>query len=219
MRNIPLLMTLALLLCGCISAPKSAVGTADVSSWRGKTVALTDRPRAGFVAATPAKAMFAMIGAAAAIAAGGSIVKENGIEDPAPRVAREILEAAQQRYGVVPSSIAPIKIDTTDTKALAKAAQGADLLVDVQLTGQTLSYYPTVWNHYWVLEGFVLRVIDVHTGKLLGGGSCVQNSNKDSNPPTYDQILDNHAELLKAMLSKETNACREQLLGLLPPAA
>lgn len=219
MRNIALPMIFVLALSGCISVPKSGVGTADARSWRGKTVVLTDRPRAGFLAQTPAKAMFAVVGTVAAVSAGDSIVKENGIEDPAPRIAREILAAAQQRYGVVPASIAPIKIDSTDPKALAKAAQGADLIIDVQLTMQLLSYFPTGWNHYWVSEGFVLRVIDVHTGALLGGGSCGKSSNKDGDPPTYGQMLDSHAELLKTMLSKQTDACREQLLELLPPAA
>jgi len=218
MRHVVLLMSVVFILAGCISTPKNAVSVTNVSAWRGKTVVLTERPRAGFMATTPAKAMFAVAGAVAAISAGGSIVKENGIEDPAPRVARELLQAAQQRYGVRPASLAPIKIDTTDTKALASAAQGADLLIDVQLISQQFVYFPTDWGHYRVFEGFVLRVIDVHTGALLGGGKCGRDSSKDGPPPTYKEMLDHEAQLLKTILTKETDSCRDEFLANLPPA-
>lgn len=211
MRNTTATVVAALMAAGCVSVPKQAVSDKTVAGWHGKSVALTDRPRAGFVAMTAGKGAFAAIGAVAAINAGKTIVEENGIEDPAPHVGRDLLQLAQTRYGVVPSTLEPVKVDTGDAKLLAKAATGADLLLDVQSVGGQFTYFPTNWSHYWVSSGLVVRVIDVHTGEVLGGGACHRDTRNDASPPTKAELLANRAQLLKTILDTQRDSCRDEL--------
>lgn len=218
MRNLIVVAIAAASISGCVSVPKQAVSEKAATGWSGKTIALTERPRAGFVAMTAGKGAFALIGAAAAIESGKTIVEENGIEDPAPHVSGELLQMAQARYGVVSASLPPVKVDTTDPKLLSKAANGADLLLDVQSLGASFNYFPTQWGHYWVTSGLVVRLIDVHTGEVLGGGACRRDSRKDPNPPTKDELLANKAELLKTILATQRDACRDELAPKLLPA-
>ena len=58
----------------------------------GKTVVVTRHDKASFIAFTPGKAVFAMIGAAAMISAGNAIVRENDIA-----ILIEALEPRQNR--------------------------------------------------------------------------------------------------------------------------
>lgn len=226
MRNLMVAVLAASMMAGCISVPKQAVSDKAAGGWHGKSVALSDRPRPGFVATTAGKvaagALFGVVGAIAsqnaALASGKTIVEENGIEDPAPRVSRELLQIAQTRYGVVPATLTPVKVDTTDAKQLAKAASGADLLLDVQSLGAQFNYFPTNWSHYWVSSGLVLRVIDVRTGDVLGGGMCHRDSRKETNPPTKDDLLANKAELLKEILATQRDSCRDELAQKFLPA-
>ena len=67
------------------------------------------------MAETAGKAMFGIFGVTAMEESGKIIVAENAIEDPATTVSRELLAAAERRYGVVAASMAPVPIDTTDT--------------------------------------------------------------------------------------------------------
>jgi hypothetical protein len=116
-----------LCITGCVSTRTAQIESEKATALRGKVVALTDRPRAGFVAMTPGKAAFAMIGAALMIEAGKAIVQENDIPDAAPIVDHALLIAAQEHYGAVPATTVPVQIDTTDVIKLADAAKGADI--------------------------------------------------------------------------------------------
>jgi len=54
---------------GCVSTRTTQVDS-RTSAWRGKSVALTNRPPAGFAPVTAGKMMFGLIGAAAMVEAG-----------------------------------------------------------------------------------------------------------------------------------------------------
>ena len=205
------ILVLGGMLPGCISVPKATATDTVTSSWSGKSVVLTERPRAAFVAMTAGKAAFALVGAVAAIDAGKRLVTENDIEDPAPRVARELLAIAHTQYGVVPANSPAAKVDTTDVKQLAHAGSGADLVIDVQSLGEAFNYFSTDWSHYWVSSGLIVRVVDVRTGEVLAGGSCRRNSHNEPNPPSKDELLANQAERLKSILSAQRDACRDEL--------
>jgi len=218
MRRVVAIMLAGAMLSGCVSVPKQAVSDQAVAGWQGRSIAVTERPREAMVAMTAGKAAFGLIGAAAAVESGKSIVTENGIKDPAPEVARALVQVAQQRYGVVPAAIGPVKTNSTDIAAVAAAAHGADLLIDVQSLGESINYFPTNWSHYWVSSGLVLRVIDVRRGVVLGGGMCHRDSRHDSSPPTRDDLLAAHGELLKQMLGVQWDSCRDELAQKFLPA-
>ena len=201
----------AVFLIGCVSTRNAAVSDERTRDWHGKTVALTTRPRADFVAMTAGKAAFALIGAAAMISAGNSIVEKNGIEDPAPILGDNLLGDAQAQYGVVAAVPAHVAINTTDVATMAHAAHGADLLLDVQSMGSQFRYFPTDWSHYAVDSGFKVRLIDVRTGSLIAEGFCHQTTQKDPSPPTKDELLADGAARLKLILTSQREACSQQL--------
>ena len=199
------------ILAGCVSTRNATLSEEGTRGWRGKSVALSARPRADFVASTGGKAAFALLSAAAMISAGNDIVQKNGIEDPVPILGEGLLRAAQTRYGVIAATPARVSIDTSDIGKLAHAAAGADLLLDVQSLESQFRYFPTDWNHYAVDSTFKVFLIDVHKGSLIAEGFCRQTTQKDPSPPTKDELLGDGAMRLKAVLTKQREACLEQL--------
>ena len=197
-------------LTGCVSTKTTEAPAEQLSKWQGKTVALSDRPRAGFAPMTAGKAMLGLLGTAALIEAGKTIVAENGIEDPAPVLARELLAAGEKKYGVVPASIPPVKVDTGDVAQLAKAAKGADILLDVQNVGFGWIYHSTDWGHYRVITSYKLRIVDVAKSVLIAEGFCARKS-EDSEMKTKDELLADHAALLKTTINDQRDACRKDL--------
>ncbi|HTV95964.1 MAG TPA: hypothetical protein VME42_08165 [Steroidobacteraceae bacterium] len=204
-------LMLGALLAGCVSTRNVSVGVERTKEWRGKTVALTSRPRADFVAMTAGKAAFGLIGAAAMIEAGNSIVEKNNIEDPAPILGQNLLSEAETQYSVVAAVPARVVIDTTDVSKMASAARGADLLLDVQSMGSQFRYFPADWSHYAVDSGFKVRLIDVRAGSLIAEGFCRQTTQKDPSPPTRDELLADGASRLKAILTTQREVCLQQL--------
>jgi hypothetical protein len=101
MKTAALVLLIVAFIAGCVSTRNAAVSDDRTRDWNGKTVALTTRPRADFVAMTAGKAAFALIGAAAMISAGNSIVEKNGIENPSPILSDNLLSDAERHYGVV----------------------------------------------------------------------------------------------------------------------
>ena len=199
-----------LLVTGCVSTRTAQIDNATATALRGKVVALTDRPRAGFVAMTPGKAMFAMIGAAAMIQAGQTIVRENEIPDAAPIVDNALLLAAQKHYGAVRATTAPVQIDTTDVNKLADAAKGADILFDVQGVGAQFRYQPLHIGKYIVDSSYKFRIVDVHARKLIAEGFCAQSTKDDPTPPSHDELLADKAARLKAILKTQHEQCTDQ---------
>ena len=209
-QRVSLCVAASMVLAGCVSTKTVELPLERLSKWRGKTVALTDRPRAGFVAMTAGKAAFAVIGVAAMVSAGKTIVEENGIEDPAPHLARDLLVVAEKQYAVVAATTPPVKIDTTDIAQLAHAAAGADILLDVQGVGIDFRYLPVQWGHYVVDTSYKLRIIDVANSSLIAEGFCRQ-SLPETDAKTKDELLANKAALLKSTIDKQRDKCLDEL--------
>jgi hypothetical protein len=205
--RVPVLLCLPALfaLNGCVSTKTSPIE--DTSQFRSKTVVLTARPRAAFMAATTGKAMFGVVGAVATEESGKAIVTENAIDDPAKTVGSNLLAAAEKRYGVVAAPMQSVVIDTTDVSQLARAAKGADLLLDVQSYGQGFMCFPTDWSHYWVRTIINVRLIDVPRARLIAEGHCDVDTRKDPNPPTRSEMLEGNATRLKVILDAQSSHC------------
>ena len=199
-----------LCLAGCVSTRTTHLENQRAAELRGKVVALTDRPRAGFVAMTAGKAMFGMLGAAAMIEAGKEIVTENDIPDPAPAVDQALMLAAQKEYGILPATIAPVKIDTTDISKLAAAAHGADVLFDVQGVAAQFRYLPMQWGKYVVETSYKFRIIDVRAQKMIAEGFCFQSTKDEPTHPTRDELLADKAAQLKGILNAQREQCTHQ---------
>jgi hypothetical protein len=200
-----------MLIAGCVSVPPATrLSNDSASAWQGKTLAVTTRARESFVAMTAGKAAFALIGAAAMIEAGNKIVKENDIEDPAPHLAADLADAAVGKYSVVRYTGPAIAVSSDDIQKLARAASGADLLLDVQSLGSSFRYLPVDWSHYIVDSRYIVRLIDVKSAKVVGAGTCSGTSKDETPLPTKDELLDNRAQRLKSILAAQRDHCLTQ---------
>jgi hypothetical protein len=210
--RIAVLVLAGAVLAGCVSTRTAPVADTRAAEWRGKSVVLTQRPTTDFIAMTAGKAAFAVVGVVAMLEAGKKIVEENGIEDPSPRLARDLLAAAQAQYGVTPASISPVQAGSTtvDPAKLVDGAAGADLVFDIQGMGGQFRYLPLHWGSYVVDSGYKFRVIEVAGAKVVAEGFCHQQGDS-KNAVSKDELLADHAARLKQILDSERQACFEEL--------
>ncbi len=177
---------------------------------QGKRVMRTQYPTADFSAFTAGKAAFAIVGAAAMIAEGNSIVKENGIQDPAVVISQALAERLSTARSVVIMPITGVAKDD-DISTLLATYTGADYLLDVKTFNWMFNYYPSNWAHYRVTYSARLRLIDTNAKRVVAETMCQTVQGDDAKPPTKDQLLENKASLLKEYLGKGASACVDVL--------
>lgn len=192
----------------------------EASGWAGKTVVVTARPQARFMSYSRVKMAFSFLGIAAAAVQGKQIIERNGIENPAPRLAKALFEAGRDRYGVASAQLEPLSLDSDDAVVVARAGHGADLVFDVQQTGGSLEPLLTTASGYFVTSELRFRVIDVASGHVLGDATCVRTTQLDPDLPTRDELLADRAARLKTILGVQRDFCLEyfrvQVLRLPP---
>jgi hypothetical protein len=218
MNKVLVLLMAALVIGGCVSTRTTTMTGEQSQTLQGKSLALTTRPKPDFAAMTPGKAMFAVVGAIAMISAGNSLVAEDGIEDPAGAIGEQLRQALVVKHGLVAAAGTGPVADTTDTAKLAALYSSADYVLDVQTINWSFVYQPHLGTqHFRVIYSVKVRLIDTHKANLLAEAFCVRKDDNDTNPPTYDELLANHAEILKAKLREHANDCvgelKQKLLG------
>lgn len=208
-RKIALLCT-ALSLAGCASVQHQPLSKEALAQLDGKSVATSRYAAPDFSAFTAGKAVFGLLGAAAMISEGNSIVKDNGIDDPAAEVSAGLLQklTAAKSVTTVPAK-GPLASD--DLTAIVAANPGAQYILDYRSTGWMFNYFPTDWSHYRVTYTGRLRLIDAATKSVLAESGCVSVQGDEKNPPTKEQLLDNKAALLKTHLANAGKQCVDVL--------
>ena len=203
----------------CASDAPQAVSV-EGKAWAGKTVVLTARPRARFMSYSAAKLSFGVFGIAAAAVQGKEIIEQNGIEDPAPQLVKALFEAAKVPYGLNAALLTPLPVDSSDAASVARAAHGADLVFDVRPLSSSLEPLLRQKGRYYVTQEFQFQVIDVASGRILRDGNCVRTTQTDSDLPTREELLGDHAKGLKSVLNTQRDFCLEYfeltVLGLPP---
>lgn len=183
---------------------------ADTTEWRGKTLALAVYPPSKLeIVGTSAAFIVGATGGALepGNAAGAKLQAESAIEDPASRVAKTLLQAAQQRYDVVSAPDVAVP-RLANPKELARAAQGVDLLLDISSTSSVVKR--PLSSRYWVNTHMTGRVIDVRAGKARNDSFCDMTFGGDPTPLTYDELTSNNAARLKTILARQADACIEK---------
>jgi hypothetical protein len=202
-------LVVVLLLAGCVSAEHIPVTPASGDAIRGREVALGTRERPDFTAMTPGTAAFGLVSAAIWLSQGNSLVVNNNVEDPALSIARVLSEDLREIYGARVSTAAPL-IPGDDVAQAARAAAGAELLLDIRTINWSLAYFPTSWGKYRVMYSARLRLIDVKRAQVLVEGRCVRLPEETPQSPSYDQLVANGAEGLKKELAAAAEFCIEQ---------
>jgi len=163
---------------------------------------------------TPGTAAFALVGAAAAIAAGHDIVVKNGIEDPSGDMARQVALAYAAAHGArVADEPLPDNHLWTQPKGkdLAAEANGARYVIDVDPPGMTLIYFSLDWAHFDLMFASQVRVIDTTTGAVVAKARCFLKSQKTPEALTHGELLADSAAKLKLLITAKANACATAL--------
>lgn len=169
----------------------------------------------------------AMGTAAARSDAGQRFVRENAIEDPAFKIARDLGDSLRRGYGFRPSAPVLALIDDDPTK-LSQANPAADLVLDVwteswsaePLSSESASYTVKYTVNIRLIDAKSRRAIDGKSGVVVAEGSCESASEDAPLAPTLEGLVADHARRLKGELDKSVQFCvndfRTRIL-LVPP--
>ena len=207
MKKLCCATAMAVVLSGCAGAPTKPL--ASGSTLQGKHIAVTQYAKPDFGAMTAGKAAFGVFGAMAMIGAGNDLVKAEHIEDPAIEIGEHLANDMAEKHSatVLPAS-QHIATDAEKPPALVKFYPDADLVLDVRTINWMFLYYPSSWGRYHVMYVARVRLMDGKTGSLVAQHVCkVVFLGGGGNAPTKDELLANHAAMLKQTLHKAAATC------------
>ncbi|KXI28290.1 YajG family lipoprotein [Paraglaciecola hydrolytica] len=207
MKKVVLLVGLFAMLSGCVSTKNIQISAADIKQLNPNNVAMTTRDKPDFAAMTAGKAMFAMLGAAAMIAAGNDLVKENQVEDPARYIQAELAKALNTSYGFELSEGSALKVNTDKPAKIATLFPESDLVLDLETINWSFAYFPTDWDNYRVIYSVKLRLFNTKTKSMVAEGFCARVPEEDTTAPSYDELVANKAERLKQELKIAADHC------------
>jgi hypothetical protein len=206
----------AVLLGGCVSTREVATPAGVLESLRGRTLTVATYKKPDFSAMTYGRAMIGgLIGAGVMLSEGNAVIAQNDVPDPAQAVAAKLapmLSAKLMAPGVNFLKDRDAKGDTEDVLSAAVNQNG--VVMDVETINWSFLYYPLDWTHYRVVMVMRARIIDAQSGKRLAQAPCQYLSNENS-PPTYDEMLADHAAKLKSMLAAGAEICAAGMMKTL----
>lgn len=205
MKKIGYLVTVAVVLSGCVSAPTKPMDSS--AGLQGKSVVLTQYAKPDFSAMTPGKAAFGLFGALAMIHAGNELVMTDNIADPSIEIGEQVANDLSTRDGVRILSNQRVVAADDKPATLVKIYPGADMILDVKTINWMYNYYPTQWGKYHVNYAVRLRLLNGRTGDLIAQQLCKTDPTDPANPPSLDGLRADHAALLKQLLHKAADTC------------
>jgi hypothetical protein len=180
------------------------------ASLAGKELHSTREAPPSFIAMTATHGAFAMVGVAAAIAEGNTLVAQAGIENPAAGIEDAITSHLRSRYGTAGSG-RPLSFDDDkpgDLAAWARENNVRDLIVDVETNGWGFNHMGFNYSSYAVSYSAVFRLIESSSGQVLAQHTCTGGSPDDAEgAPSHDDLLANDAALIKSLLDERAQAC------------
>ena len=198
-------------LAGCVSVQPRSVDAQASHQLDGHSVTYVTRAKPSFSAMTPTKAAFAIVGAAAAISEGNSIIESNAIADPADDISNGLMQLLERTNGMTPKRPA-VSAPSEDAEPIAEAARArAEYVLDVRTINWSFLYFPTNWTHYRVIYTARARLIDARSGKVVAEAACKQIPGREDGAPTYDELAGDNFALLKRKLSDYGASCIESL--------
>lgn len=210
MKKIGILLT-ALTLGGCVSVRSVPTPPGALDSLHGRHLTVVTYQKPDFAAQTYGKAALGLLGAAAMITDGNAIIADNQVPDPALRISTDLASALATDIGASETARLADRNTKGDTEDLLSSdVQHNGVVLDVETINWLFVYYPLDWTHYRILMTARARIIDAQSGKRLAQAPCTYLSD-DKSPPTYDELLANHAARLKAMLAAGSQSCLSKM--------
>lgn len=203
--------TAAMVLSACVSVSHKPMTKETSAQLHTKKVAASSYATPDFAAMTPAKAAFGLIGAAAMIAEGNSIVKANEIPDPAVSISNQLLQIAKDKrsIAVVPPSKPDLVAPSDEVQVLVATYPNVDYVLDVKTLSWQVTYYPTNWVGYRAVYSARVRVIETTGKTVVAETLCRATEGDDAKPPSYDDLLADKAALLKKLFDQAANKCAD----------
>ena len=206
----------ALALGGCMSVKPVQAPADAIDALKGQPFTSVTYVKPDFSAMTYGRAAIGgLIGGAVMVSEGNALVKDNDIPDPALRIEPKLTALITDRLkssGATRIADRVAKMD--DEESLSRDAGRKGVILDVETIGWMFLYFPFDWSHYKVMYTARARLIDASTGKRIAQAPC-QYQSEDKTPPTYDQLLDNKAALLKTMLATAADTCAGKMASSL----
>lgn len=207
---------------GCSTIKTNALTSDELSRLEGKTLVLAKyNELPDFFAQTPVNVQFGLMGAAAAVANGNAIIRNNGIEDPALLISRQLaggLEASHNVQVVEADGYAAVGSSVDQLVGIYPAA---DFILDVRSTNWSSIYFPSDWNNYRVMYFANARLIDVASRQVVMEERCghLPEYPDTNQAPSYAELENGVG--LKAALAQSTAFCVSHIankVGLQRPA-
>lgn len=213
MRPLSRLLTIAPLLCVAACASVQPVALDSQNTQRlgsGGKLAVTRYATPDFVAATPGKGAFAMLGALAMISEGNQFVKDKGIEDPATAVAAALGTSLRSAYPVTLAD-APALTGSDTIDAIVAANPGRDFVLDIKTTGWGYTYLPTQWSTYQINYRARARLIDVQRKAVIAESGCVRDPKTTGDAYSFEQLTGDQGRAVKQALAAYASVCAAEL--------
>ncbi|MFC4161198.1 hypothetical protein [Chitinimonas lacunae] len=211
MRTLISLLVVTTLTSGCVSINRLPLDGKLAPTLKDQVITHTVREKPSFVAMTPGSAALGILGAAAMISQGNSIIRENKVADPADSIAADVAKLLSEQHGTR-FVTSPISVNSNNVAQIATAVSGkARFVVDVETLDWSFVYFPTDWSHYRVSYRARARVIDADSKTVIAEGACQRMPDQAANAPTYDELLAAEATLLKKELALAAEACVKTL--------
>lgn len=200
---------------GQAGQPSAAPATAVLAPAPGPMVAYVKHTKPPLlIDQTPAAAAFGLVGTAAAMSSGNSIVLNNQIEDPSGEIAHQVALAYAAAHGAHVAD-APLSDDHKWTRAkgatLAGEANGASYVIDVDPPGMNLIYFPLDWTHFDLMFMSFVRVIDTSNGEVVAKARCYLKPVKTADTKTHGELLADKAANLKQLIALKSQRCVDEL--------
>jgi hypothetical protein len=215
-----LFLSLALITQSPANAKPLPLSPDDARMLSNQKVAYVIHDKPSFLAMTPAKASFAMLGALAGISAGNQLVKDNDIADPADSVGRALQEELISKFGAVVLEHVPTVVKNSKIDGMITLYPDANYLVDVETSVWSLQYFPLAWGTYNVRYIAKVNVVDLKNKQIIASDKCNVSIGDSKTGPSYDELTKDGAALLKQNLATLSENCvaalKVSLLGESP---
>ena len=153
--------------------------------------------------------------------AAAGIVRDNGIADPAPAIARELSGYLKREYGVTlaPQPIAVTVLTGEEPTQLTAAYPSADLILDVETTGWGVERFSIASGgacgvkyiaRLRLIDAKTVQLIDGKRGSVIADGTCIRIPQETATAPTCRELMADGARRFKSELEASARACVDE---------
>lgn len=177
-----------------------------------ESIGYTARTNASFNRVKALNTAFGAIGLLASKVTEDDIAAPNHIADPSPAIAAAVAkELAANRGTRVLAE--PISVSGDDPAHVAAGAKSyARFVVDVKTDGWGVGNLQTSLTRYAISYRGIAHLIDTQTNDIVAQDTCTASTLGNTNPPTYDELKNDNAALVKAVVSEMISVCTRRFV-------